>query len=133
MKERSPSLLYFGQWAYGGNTNLHVVGVPAGTPPVQSQCGVRQGDPLGPLLFALAMQGPRQRACDVAQENRMLAYLDDVHLVGKPDQVRLAFHALQAPPRRCRARLVCARAQVCNNRQILRSRSCACGEAHRMA
>ena len=44
-----------------------------------------------------AMQGGLQRACVTAAQTAVLAYLDDVHLVGKPDQARLAFHALQRP------------------------------------
>ena len=54
VRERVPELLPIVQWAYGAATNLHIVGAPAGTPPVQSQTGVRQGDPLGMLLFSLA-------------------------------------------------------------------------------
>ena len=72
------------QWAYGAPTNLHVVGAPSGTPPIKSQCDVRQGDPLGPLLFAPAMQGLEQ-AGDAAPDTVLLAYLDDVHLVSKAD------------------------------------------------
>ena len=44
------------QWAYGEETPMHIVGVPEGTSPVMSQRGVQQGNPLGPLLFALTLQ-----------------------------------------------------------------------------
>ena len=52
---RAPALLPVVQWAYGEATALRVIGAPEGTPPIQSQCGVRQGVPLGPLIFALTL------------------------------------------------------------------------------
>ena len=42
-------------WAYRNASRLRVNGAPDGTPPLWSQSGVHQGDPLGPLLFALVM------------------------------------------------------------------------------
>ena len=62
VKEHVPKLLPFVQWAYGAPTSLHLVGAHPNTPPIQSQTGVRQGDPLGPLLFALALQRSLQRS-----------------------------------------------------------------------
>ena len=49
-------LLPMVQWAYGDATPLHIVRSPEGNPPVMSQHGVRQGDPLGPLLLAVTLQ-----------------------------------------------------------------------------
>jgi hypothetical protein len=54
---------------------------------------VRQGDPLGPLLFALTSQEPLEQvaAMDLA---RPLEYADDSFLQGAPKSTVQAFHAL---------------------------------------
>jgi hypothetical protein len=57
VQSRMRQLLPVVQWVYGAVTPLHVAGAPPGTEPILSRCGVRQEDPLGPLLFALALQG----------------------------------------------------------------------------
>ena len=48
MQQSAPALLpmVHVQWAYGEETPLHIVWAPEGTPPVMSQHGVRQGDPM---------------------------------------------------------------------------------------
>ena len=95
VQDRVPQLLKFVQWAYGGHTDLHIMGAAPGTPPVQSQTGVRQGDPLGPLLFALALQGPLERTCEVAPAASLGGYLDDLRIVGRAPQLRAAFPVLR--------------------------------------
>ena len=82
------------QWAYGAATPLHVVGSAPGTAPSLSQRGVRLGDPLGPLLFALALQGSLQAAFDAEPSAPPVAYLDDVTLVGRPPALKRAFEQL---------------------------------------
>lgn len=97
VKVRAPGLLPVVQWAYGAATDLHIVGAPTGTPPVQSQAGVRQGDPLGPLLFSLALQRSLQRTRGAAPRVAVAAFADDVNLVGRAAQLRVAFATLQGP------------------------------------
>ncbi len=94
VRNRVPSLLPVVQWAYGAATPLHVAGARPGTEPIMSQCGVRQGDPLGPLLFALALQGPLERAAQAVPEAPEVAYLDDMTIVGRPPAVRRAVQQL---------------------------------------
>ena len=55
--------------------------------------GVRQGDPLGPLLFSLGLH-PVLKLIQDTYAVRVVAYLDDVYLVGEENEVREAFTRL---------------------------------------
>ena len=94
VRERMPQLLPVVQWAYGSPSALHVVSAPEGTEPVLSRCGVRQGDPLGPLLFALALHRSLERAAADEPTAAIIAYLDDCYIVGQPDTVQRVFRKL---------------------------------------
>jgi hypothetical protein len=91
--QRCPALLPMATWAYGRHSHLIVQQSPGAV--VSSQSGVRQGDPLGPLLFAITLQGPLEEvaAMDLA---RPLAYADDTFLQGAPAPTMQAFAALTA-------------------------------------
>ena len=67
VQQSAPALLPMVQWAYGDETLLHTVGAPEGTPPR----GVRQGDLLDPLLFALTLRPVLERV-DAAYEEAPL-------------------------------------------------------------
>ncbi|KAG7300668.1 hypothetical protein JYU34_014990 [Plutella xylostella] len=76
--ERVPSLFPFLHQCYARPSNLFF-----GTIPVESQVGAQQGDPLGPLIFSLAIH-------DVVSSLRSplnLWYLDDGTVGGDADEV----------------------------------------------
>ena len=92
--DRAPSLLPFAAWSYGGHSPLHVCGAPSGPPLLASRTGVRQGDPIGPLFFALTLQ-PALEAVQAAHPDvAVVAYADDVFLVGAPADLPAAFRLL---------------------------------------
>ncbi len=92
--ERQPTLLPFATWVYRQPSRLFVSGAPEGTPPIMSECGVRQGDPCGPLYFALTLQGPLESMSRRYPEAPGRAYLDDSFLQGRAEHVIRAFPAL---------------------------------------
>jgi hypothetical protein len=59
-----PRLLPFAAWAYRFHGPLVVRGAPADASLLTTQSGVCQGDPCGPLLFALALQAP-SKGCGI--------------------------------------------------------------------
>lgn len=64
---------------------------------LQSKSGTRQGDPLGPLLFALAIH-PIITRVQVGMRGRgvyILAYLDDIYVLGPPDAAAEATRQLR--------------------------------------
>jgi len=77
---RFPHIFAWVQYSYGSSATLFT-----GTDIIYAHRGVQQGDPLGPLLYALAIHPLLLRLrdkCDLAA-----AYLDDVTLQGSPQQV----------------------------------------------
>lgn len=94
VKARMPELLPVVQWAYGAGTPLHIVGAPAGTAPIWSQRGVRQGDPAGPLLFGLTLQKVLEAAVTASPGAPPVSFLDDITVVGKPAAARRAWQHL---------------------------------------
>ena len=80
--------------AYGEETPVHIVGAPEGNPPIMSQLGVRQGDPLGPLLFALTLMPVLERVHAACEHTPLVLYLDDMNIVGKLTPAAGAFRRL---------------------------------------
>ena len=62
---------------------------------IPSQEGVHQGDPLGPVLFATTIHPILSEMQNNIPEATLLAYLDDVFLLGSPDKVLAAFNMLK--------------------------------------
>lgn len=92
--ERAPGLGPWAAFAYGTPSTLYVDGAPADSTPLSSSDGVRQGDPTGPLLFALALQPVLE---EVAQQHpgcSLVAYADDITLQGPQHAVQAGFRSL---------------------------------------
>jgi hypothetical protein len=62
---------------------------------VSSKSGVRQGDPLGPLLFALTLQGPLEQVAEMGLA-RPIAFADDIFLQSARAPTMRAFQTLTA-------------------------------------
>ena len=73
----APSLYRAGRWAYGTSSDLVL-----SDERILSSQGVRQGDPLGPLLFSLAIRSLlTDLSTALGPHRRILAYLDDVYIL----------------------------------------------------
>ena len=97
MRARIPSLALWMEYCYGGQPFLHL-----GDTIIRSCCGVQQGDPLGPLGFALALQ-PIVDSIQAKVPNLKLNawFLDDGVLIGSPADLSLALAIIEqeGPPR----------------------------------
>ena len=91
----APQLVPLSQWLYLKPGALVVPNAPPGSPIIQSSTGVRQGDPCGPLFFALTIQPILQRVQQIVPDVRMVAYLDDIVLQGKRHDVQRAYSDLR--------------------------------------
>ncbi|CAI7774209.1 unnamed protein product, partial [Closterium sp. NIES-54] len=78
------------QFSYGQPSTLHL-DAAFDHPPLHSETRVRQGDPLGPLLFAAAMQPALKAAAEAHPEVICLAYADDVTFLGESSSCAAAF------------------------------------------
>jgi hypothetical protein len=87
-----PSLNKLIFWAYGSATPIYA---SDGTFLFFSETGVKQGDPLGPLLFAAGLQDILKSLHTRIPGVTVLAYLDDITIFGPPDQVAAAFEHLE--------------------------------------
>ena len=81
------------EWCYAEPSCLYF-----GTEIIQSERGVQQGDPLGSLLFSLALQPLLIQLSEGGREHGLeliYSYLDDLILAGKQQAVAEAFHYLK--------------------------------------
>ena len=88
-----PELLPWVSWCYGSHTSLwHPMGQ------ISSQTGVQQGDPLGPMLFALVLH---KLVTSIGADDDCLQllleawYLDDGILAGERSAVIRALHLIE--------------------------------------
>jgi hypothetical protein len=76
-----PYLLPYYQWAYQAASPLEYGSYLL----TKSREGVRQGDPLGPVFFAIGFHGILQQLSQEFQDVSISAYLDDVSITGSVD------------------------------------------------
>ena len=89
-----PGLAPWVEWCYGAHSRLLCDGAA-----LTSESGVQQGDPLGPLLFALTLQPALLAAAGGRSTDKpdiTSAFLDDVLLAGDYRQVATALQRLTA-------------------------------------
>ena len=82
VRHRIPGLARWAEWCYSRPSNLFFDGVV-----IQSEVGVQQGDPLGPLFFALALQPVLVQVGSVPGLDLSFSYLDDMILAGEQSAV----------------------------------------------
>ncbi|KAK3254270.1 hypothetical protein CYMTET_36512 [Cymbomonas tetramitiformis] len=61
---------------------------------VSSAEGAQQGDPLCPFFMAVALQPALQTTLDEHPDVFIMAYLDDIHILGPPDKVCAAYDTI---------------------------------------
>ena len=96
IRRRIPSLAAWMESCYSCQPFLHL-----GEHSLLSCCGVQQGDPLGPLGFALTLQPLIERLkADVSGLNLNVWYLDDGTLMGSPEDLAAALRIVESegPP-----------------------------------
>lgn len=88
-RDKFPALARWATWCYRQASNLQF-----GDTVLQSSSGVQQGDPLGPLLFAAAIQ-PLAAELRASAVDLSMFYLDDGVLAGSVEAVASALAHLQ--------------------------------------
>jgi len=81
----APALYQTAKWAYNTPTDLLIRTAPQAAVSILSSQGVRQGDPLGPLIFSIGIRDLLDGLIAfLGEDHLLLAYLDDVFIL-RPD------------------------------------------------
>jgi hypothetical protein len=95
LEDTYPSLIPFVNLMYGRPSTVHFPPEDHdGTTPITSSAGVRQGDPFGPFLFALASHRLLKLVAEAHPSVQPLAYADDTYLVARGPETLPAIDTL---------------------------------------
>ena len=93
VRSKMPGLAPWADYCYARSSKLVF-----GARTISSECGVQQGDPLGPLLFSLALQPVLQELASSRTRGGLelvYSYLDDLCLAGDASAVAAALNTLK--------------------------------------
>ena len=92
VEEHCPSIIPLFQWSYGSSA---VLCLSDGLPICTSETGVRQGDPLGPLLYCVGFHPTLLNLKKNFPKVTAVAYIDDDTLIGPRSHIIAALAYLQ--------------------------------------
>ena len=106
-RQFAPTCAPFASWCYNRSSKLFFHSTV-----IESAAGVQQGDALGPMLFALALQPLLDSVREIPGIDIVVGYLDDVVISGEAAAVESAFRLLRERSARIGLQLNSAKCQL---------------------
>lgn len=82
LEQLAPGLLHWFRWAYGPESSIHF-----GDLELLNGAGVKQGDPLGCLLFCVAVHDVLETVHREFPRHQLLGLMDDATIIGPTDEI----------------------------------------------